>query len=183
LPADRVHLHYIPVTSVPRTLIDLSNVLSAQQLAAAIREAEYRNLLNLSALTRAIDQSGPKPGVRNLQHALELRGLGSAGTRSNLEDRMLDLISTAGLPSPRVNVPIKSGGKRIEVDLVWSEAHLCVEVDGPGHQRPAARLEDAYRDKSLTSAGFTVIRFTKVDITLHPDRVLHILRTHLAANS
>ena len=37
---------------------------------------------------------------------------------------------------------------------------LVVEVDGPGHERPAAKLDDARKDRKLRAAGYTVLRFT-----------------------
>jgi very-short-patch-repair endonuclease len=46
----------------------------------------------------------------------------------------------------------------IEVDLHWPELKLCLEVDGPGHDRPRTQREDAERDQMLRAAGYEVMR-------------------------
>ena len=62
----------------------------------------------------------------------------------------------------------------IEVDFRWGR--LCVEVDGPNHQRPATRAEDHAKQAFLESQGFTVVRFTDVQVDFEPDAVLRGLR-------
>jgi very-short-patch-repair endonuclease len=58
-----------------------------------------------------------------------------------------------------------------EVDFQWPEQRLVVEVDGPGHQRPRAKRDDARRDKRLRAAGITVLRFTDDDVYERPEYV------------
>jgi very-short-patch-repair endonuclease len=48
--------------------------------------------------------------------------------------------------------------RTIEVDFHWPESGTIVEVDGPGHDRPPTRAEDARRDAALGAAGFEVRR-------------------------
>ena len=59
-PEEITTRHGIPVTTVARTLVDLTEQLSTDRLLRALREAEFKNLLNLapsmppsSALTAA----------------------------------------------------------------------------------------------------------------------------------
>ena len=59
-----------------------------------------------------------------------------------------------------------------EVDCHWPRSMLVVEVDGPGHSRPATRRDDARRDRKLRAAGYTVLRFTDVEIEQRPEDVL-----------
>ena len=93
----------IPVTTVPRTLVDLSDVLTAHQLANVIHEAAFRHLFDESAVRAAIDRANGRHNLHVLTKALELNAAGSAGTRSELEDRFLALTSRSGLPEPLVN--------------------------------------------------------------------------------
>ena len=48
-----------------------------------------------------------------------------------------------------------------EVDFLWPESMLVVEIDGGGHDRPPARRKDDLEDRVLRGAGYTVLRFTE----------------------
>jgi hypothetical protein len=47
----------IPVTTVARTLIDLTDVLPSDRVLRAIREAEYLKLLDLPTLNAAVQRA------------------------------------------------------------------------------------------------------------------------------
>jgi Transcriptional regulator, AbiEi antitoxin len=150
----------VPVTTVARTLVDLTDVLTAAQLANVIHEAAFRHRFSLSATRAAMTRANGRPHLSVLERALELNALGSAGTKSDPEDRALALAREAGLPEPLPNVKVPAGGRHIEVDLYWPELALCAEVDGPGHERPRTRREDQSRDRALRAAGLEVVRFS-----------------------
>jgi hypothetical protein len=122
----------IPITTVPRTLVDLSDVLTAHQVANVIHEAAFRKLFDERAVRAAIQRANGRHNLHVLEKALALNAAGSAGTRSELEDRFLALTSKSGLPEPLVNTKVQD----IEVDFHWPDMKLIVEVDGPGHTRP-----------------------------------------------
>jgi hypothetical protein len=144
----------IPVTTVPRTLVDLSSVLTAPQLANVIHEAAFRNRFDLEATRNATQRATGRHTLDVLVTAVEAHLSGSAGTRSALEDRFLAQIQANGLPEPLVNTKLND----IEVDFRWPDENLCVEIDGPGHQRPRSQAEDRARDAALRAAGHEVIR-------------------------
>jgi very-short-patch-repair endonuclease len=145
-PRDVTRYRDIPTTTVPRTLVDLAATLTAHQLANVIHEAAFRNRFDERATRRAMERAGGRD-LRNLHAALQAHASGSAGTRSDLEDQFLAQTTT----QPRVNT-------KIEVDFYWPEQHLAVEIDGPGHDRPRTKAEDARRDAALRSAGIEVVR-------------------------
>jgi hypothetical protein len=153
-PRDVTKDRGIPVTTVPRTLVDLTDVLTAHQLANVIHEAAYRNRFSEPATRAAMERAHGRRNMSVLEKALDLHAHGSAGTKSGLEDRKLAEIEAAGLPEPLVNVEVEG----IEVDLHWPELKLCLEVDGPGHDRPRTQREDAERDQMLRAAGYEVMR-------------------------
>ena len=146
----------IPVTTVPRTLVDLTDVLTAHQLANVIHEAAFRNLFDERAVRAAIHRANGRHNLHVLTKALELNAAGSAGTRSELEDRFLALTSRSDLPKPPVNTRVDD----FEVDFHWPQLNLIVEVDGPAHTRPRTRRDDQRRDARLRAAGHTVLRLT-----------------------
>jgi predicted transcriptional regulator of viral defense system len=85
----------IPVTKPARTLVDLADLLPRRALERAIDEAEYLRL----------DYAGlaPRPGRRGsgkLIAVLAEHRAGGTRTRSELEERFLDLSERHGVPRP-----------------------------------------------------------------------------------
>jgi hypothetical protein len=149
-PRDVTTHRGIPVTTVPRTLIDLTDSLTAHQLANVIHEAAFRKRFDASATRAAMARANGRHNLHVLDAALNAHAAGSAGTRSDLEDVFLALTRSAGLPDPLVNVGVQARGRRIEVDFHWPELKLCVEVDGPatpgsghGERTPSATVSSS----------------------------------------
>jgi predicted transcriptional regulator of viral defense system len=137
----------IPITTPARTLVDLAQTLTEYQLANVIHEAAFRNRFDEAATRQAMARTRGRD-LATLHAALQAHAAGSAGTRSALEDEFL--ANWQG-PKPLVNT-------KIEVDLLWPAENLVVEIDGPGHDRPRTRNQDAQRDAALREAGMTVLR-------------------------
>jgi very-short-patch-repair endonuclease len=97
-----------------------------------------------------------RPVPRSLQ-ALLARYAAPPFTRSELERRFLALCDIHQLQRPTGNIIIKGE----EVDFVWRDQRLIVEVDGYRYHRSPSKFEDdRARDVMLTVAGWTVLRFT-----------------------
>jgi predicted transcriptional regulator of viral defense system len=150
-PGDVTRYRGIPITTVPRTLVDLATTLTAHQLANVIHEAAFRNRFSAESTREAIKRARGRD-LTNLHAALHAHASGSAGTRSDLEDRFLAEIAERA--EPRVNTRVEG----IEVDFYWPDQSLVVEIDGPGHERPRTKAEDAQRDDALRRAGIEVVR-------------------------
>lgn len=148
-PRDVTSWRGIRVTTVARMLVDLTDVLTAHQLAYVIHEAEFRRIFDERATRAAMARARGRHNLGRLLRALELRAHGSAGTRSAKEDAFLEGQDV----EPMVNT-------KIEVDFHWPEERRIVEVDGSGHTRRATRREDALRDAALVAGGWKVTRVT-----------------------
>ena len=143
----------IPVTTPSRTLADLRRTLPPKRFAAALREAEFLGL----PLEPDLDPDG---------------------TRSEMEALFLGLCRRHRLPKPEVNVRI--GGH--DVDFLWPDRRLAVEVDGwHSHRTRSAFEEDRARDLKLKLLGFEVVRFTWRQLTEIPADVASALRRLLGA--
>jgi hypothetical protein len=176
-PADVTRRRGIPVTTVARTLVDLTDVYRAEELAHVIHEAAYRNLFDEWAVRESLTRANGRRNLDVLHDALGLHASGSAGLRSLLERAFLGLAETAGIAEPpRINEHVQG----FEVDFHWPALRLCVEIDGPGHERPAAKRRDALRDRVLEAAGWTVLRFSEEDVEQRPEAVLRALRATCA---
>ena len=169
----------IPVTTVARTLFDLSSILPADRVAQLLREVDRLGRLNAPALHSVLERgSGRGAGRRALQAALaEHERLATSLTLSELEDRFLALLDAENLPRPLTNHRIAG----MKVDAAWPRERLVVELDGWAfHHDRGAFQSDRARDVALVRAGWTVARFTHADVVGRPAHVADSLRELLA---
>jgi len=143
----------IPVTTPARTQLDLAGVLQKHQLQQAINEAERQRLEGPREQAR---RHPTKKGTANLRTLAP-----PTHTRRDLEARFATFLNDRRLPTPQTNVLIEG----IEVDCVWPERKLIVELDSFEYHRTRATFErDRQRDRRLAAAGWTVIRVTWRDL-------------------
>lgn len=170
LPADEVTVtNGIPVTTVPRTIFDLAADTSARRVERTINEAEVLQLWDELSLDELLLRYPRRTGSRTVRAALDGRRAGATITRSELEERFLALIDGAGLPRPEVNAFVDG----FEVDFLWRDARLIVELDGRAFHHTAQAFErDRERDRILQAAGWRVIRLTWRQLEATPHRVV-----------
>jgi very-short-patch-repair endonuclease/predicted transcriptional regulator of viral defense system len=155
-------LRGIPVTTVPRTLLDLASVLKRGQVERAVNEAETRRLLDFATLERLLARHAGRRGVPALRGILDSRRLGAMVVRSELEERFAGVLDDRALSRPEFNAQVRvADGRWIECDCVWRAQRLIVELDGHAfHSTPGAFERDRERDRFLHAAGWRVIRVT-----------------------
>jgi very-short-patch-repair endonuclease len=154
---DRTTIDGIPVTSLTRTALDLAELLPPQRLRSTLEAAQRRDLLDMRSLDALIVRSRGHRGVKPLKAALAQLHDEAPWTQSELERRFLELIRSAGLGEPSVNVVV--AGEL--VDFHWPQSRLVVEVDGyANHNGHRSFEEDRRRDTQLQLAGERVIRVT-----------------------
>jgi very-short-patch-repair endonuclease len=172
-PQDLRHLRGLPVTTPGRTLIDLADVASPRELERATHEALTRRLLNARRLRTELDQYRGRRGIGRLKKLLD-DGDPTTITRSEAEERFLTLVRAAGLPAPEINVRIHGH----EVDFLWRDQGLVVEVDGfRFHSTRDAFERDRQRDAELQGAGLRVLRVTWRQLVDLPYATLtHVVR-------
>jgi hypothetical protein len=183
LPADEIGKHDgIPVTSVPRTLLDLATVLTPRRLERALNEAEVLRRWDRLSLDDLLTRYPRRSGTGNVRAALRGRQAGATLTRSELEEQFIDLLDEAGLPRPEVNVTLDLPGRRPEVDCLWRRQRLVAELDSRTfHQTAAAFEEDRRRDRALTTAGWRVVRITSRQLVKGREALVADLRGLLVA--
>jgi very-short-patch-repair endonuclease len=168
LPPDEVTtVEGIPVTTVPRTLLDLAAVVSQRELARAVNEAEIRQLEDQLSLADLVERHPHRAGIAAVRAVLETLRAGTTVTRSELEARFREFVRANGLPPPALNAPVLG----LECDCLWRAERLVVELDGRAvHGTTLAFERDRERDRMLQAAGWRVIRVTWNQ--LHQDAAL-----------
>jgi hypothetical protein len=161
----------IPVPTIPRLLVDLTDVLIAHELTNVIHEAAFRGRFSLTATHDAMQRANGRHNLAVLERAIAMHLGGSAGLKSGNERALLSLLED--LPEPLVNTRLHG----FEVDFHWPGLKLAVEVDGPGHARPRTKRDDAKRDATLEAAGYTTLRFTDDDLDHRPAWVATAIRS------
>jgi hypothetical protein len=146
----------IPVTSAPRTALDLCSQLPDRPARRAVRKAISLGLLSVRQLLQIVDSQARRPGARRLRQII---ASGAVPTRTELEDVVLDVILAAGLGRPDVNVPMVVDGRRVIPDFRWPDRRLIVEADSrTWHDNKLAREDDAERQAVLEAHGEHVVR-------------------------
>lgn len=171
----------IPVTTVERTLLDLSAVVSERQLRRLVKRAEFERLTDLAALAEILERYPRRRGRRTLARIVGGRASGAGRTNSELEDRFLEFCARRGLPLPQTNVPVRLRGNRFEVDCLWRDARLVAELDSRrAHDTHSAFEDDRARDRVLLSEGWAVMRLTWAQLHGEPDTLEREIRDTLA---
>jgi predicted transcriptional regulator of viral defense system len=181
-PADRTTLDAIPCTSLARTLLDLAEVVGARGLERAIERAEILRLLDMRPIDDVLRRAGGRRGAGALRAVLAEIEPGSTLTRSELEERFLQICRDAALPAPEIGAWISHpGGGGAEADFAWRDQRLIVDVDGRDvHTTRRAFEHDRRRDQRLMLAGWRVVRFTWRQVVHEPAAVAETVRALLA---
>jgi very-short-patch-repair endonuclease len=92
-----------------------------------------------------------------LDDRVETRGI----TRSRLEERFVAILARSDLPRPHLNAGLAVRDRFFEVDCLWREQRVIVELDGMRtHGTDLAFEKDRERDRLLIADGWRVTRIT-----------------------
>jgi Transcriptional regulator, AbiEi antitoxin len=159
----------IPITTVPRTLVDLSSSLSLDDLARACHEAGVLHHTTPRQVEAVLAKHPSSPGAQKLTKVMD----GDVHvTLSGLERKFLKRLTEAGLPLPETNKP--ASGQR--VDCRWPEHRLTVELDSYRYHRSRHAWElDRRREREARARGDEFRRYTHEDVFQAPEQMLREL--------
>jgi hypothetical protein len=182
-PAHVLDIDGITVTTPERTIVDLAAVLREGHLARILDHGLAAGTVDiriLHSLFATLGRRG-KPGTAVLRRLLEVRGEGYIAPESELERRLLLIIDRAELPPPvrQYQAPwLRSLNGR--VDLAYPDHRIIVEGDSRRWHISSEAFEiDRLRDNAAQLAGWRVLRFTWLEITENPERVVSTIRRAL----
>jgi restriction endonuclease-like protein/putative AbiEi antitoxin of type IV toxin-antitoxin system len=161
----------IPVTTIERTLLDLSAALPRSGVERAIERADALRLVDHAIVGALLERYRGRPGTSLLSELRE-RGVEPVLTRSELEERFMTFLDAHPMPRPEVNTVVEG----FEVDFVWREQRVIVELDSrTWHHTRAAFERDRERDRILQAHGRRVVRITWRQLHDDPQRIAHDL--------
>ncbi len=162
----------VPVTRPERAVFDAMR--RAPDDRAAVRHVDMACAAELVSLRRVGQYAVSRAGWVGMPRVNVGLDLGSEHSRSPLEtDGRMVWELDAGLPRPRVNVPVFSRqGKLLGIaDLLDEQAGLVVELDGADHAGARRRSKDAGRESRLRNHRLEVERVTGYDLHHRSDLV------------
>lgn len=167
--ADIIDHRDIRVTAIPLTTIE------AAVHDAAIMDTALRNRVGLADLQRAHLRNRNRAGAKA---AGRLLAAATGGARSEAERLALHLLRSAGITGWHANFAF---GPYI-IDIAFPEQRVAVEIDGWAfHTDHRTFQSDRVRQNRLTLHGWQVLRFTWLDLTKQPERVLAQIQAAILA--
>jgi len=161
-PEDRAVCRGIPVTSVPRTVLDVAGILNPYLLERVVDGFLDRRLATVPELIGCVGRLGGhgRAGSGELVRILNER-IGMERADSTLERRILRAIRRHGLPEPVPQFQVVVNGRLFILDYAYPEYLVGVEGDGFGaHGSHGAFHRDKERDNTLGNAGWLMRHFT-----------------------
>lgn len=182
LTSDQVAtLHAVPVTTPARTIFDLAAREHPKRVERALDFALSHRLTNHAELHHLLGVLAcrGRSGITTMRQLLVDRPADERQPDSNLERRFRQIAREAGFPVLEAQVDIADEtGWLARVDFYYAPLLLVIEIDSVIHH---SALMDRRRDDATTArlraAGYTVRRFTEVEIFFEPDRVIAALRS------
>jgi very-short-patch-repair endonuclease len=178
LPRDEVRrVRGIPVTSVPRTMLDLAATRTEREVERAWNEMEVRELTDRLSVPQLLDRHPRHRGATLLRRLADRKALPVGITRNDFEEAFLALVDRHGLPRPRMNAHLQMRGRFYEIDCFWEEQRVAIELDGAAaHKTTKAFDDDRERDRILAAEGLTTSRITWHHLHDTPLEVVRDLR-------
>jgi hypothetical protein len=183
LPADEItRSDGVPVTTAPRTIFDMAADFQVDAVEHALRESERLRLYDRLSLEHLLERYPRHRGNKTIRECLLRRRELPAGiSREALEACFLAFLDRFGLPRPRLNAWIALGPHRYQVDCLWPEQRVIVELDGyETHGTWSAFQSDRDRDRRLLAAGYRGPRVTWHQLQAIPEEIAIDLRSLLA---
>jgi hypothetical protein len=175
-PEDREEREGLPVTSLPRSLMDLAIRSQPQQLDRLLERVEELGLFDLYALQDVLDRAGGHRGRGRLRRALALYQPDPTFTRSRFEKDFRRWVRRAGIPAPSMNF----NAHGYELDAYWPDLCFAVELDlFETHGTRAAFERDHLRQEELKLRGIEMVRITRPRFQRDPGAVMRNLGAFL----
>jgi hypothetical protein len=178
--SDIVRMDSIPITSAPRTVVDLGASVPmgmvARCLDTGLRKGLFA-LLDVDLFVMRVAKSG-RTGVGVIRPLLDERRLWQGITDSDLEDMFRRIVEPAPVTMPDAqHVVYELDGTFVgRFDFAYPETYSLFELDSEGwHMDPVSFQRDREKQNRAHALGWTVYRFTYRQLRDDPSSVIRIL--------
>lgn len=175
-PVDVHQVGHFRITAIPRTFVDLADVLPWPTYRAL---ADAQRQLHLDKIRQAQQRTPKRPGAPLVTRLIEAD---DAHTKSVFERRFLRFLDTHQLPRPD-GLNVRVAGHT--ADCHYARPRLVIELDGRAfHARRDQMRADRHRDADYQLSGHRILRLVWDD--LHPNeapRTATTLRRMLATST
>jgi very-short-patch-repair endonuclease len=184
-PHHRTTVDGIPTATPARALFDLAADISPLRLARSVDTVLAARGTTVADLVAIVDEMGEhgRAGTVAMREVLRTRSVEYVAPATVLESTFLALVRERGIAEPARQVDL--GGRLAwigRVDFLWRAERVVVETDGREfHHSVSDRDADERRDRAMEAAGWTVLRFSWIDVTRRPTSVMRTLRAALVA--
>lgn len=169
---DVVEVNGLRVTSLPLTVVEAA---AQRGGGAKLMDNALQRCVDLDSLWRTHLRNKGRTGAPRSRRLLQAA---SDGARSEAERLLHKLLREAGITGWKANHPV--GGYR--VDVGFPQQKVAIEVDGFAYHSGADAFQiDRLRQNDITLARWQVLRFTWLDLTEYPERVVRLIRAAISA--
>jgi very-short-patch-repair endonuclease len=170
-PADVVERKGLRVTALPLTVVEAA---ARRGGGAKLMDSALQRHVDLAQLWRAHLRNKGRYGSPAARRLLQAA---SNGARSEAERLLVKLLRDNGITGWKTNYPVG----RYKVDVGFPKAKVAIEVDGWAfHSSQEDFQVDRERQNYISLLGWKVLRFTWLDLTEYPQRVLAEIRFAIA---
>lgn len=174
-PDQLVVVDGLVVTGPTRTLVDLGQVVPWWVVDRALEHFLATKAVTVPQVRAALAHHSRhgRDGCGALRRVLEARGLGDVSPEGVTEELLARVVRDAGLPLPVHQHEVVLAGTRRRIDFAYPELRIAIEVDGyEFHAAPSQFELDRARGNDLVLAGWTVLRFTFLQLVHRPGWVV-----------
>jgi very-short-patch-repair endonuclease len=171
-PEDVVERNGLQVTALALTIVEAA---VRRRGGAQLMDSALQRHIELRELWRAHLRNKGRHGSPAARRLLQAA---SDGARSEAERLLVKLLRQAGITGWKTNYPV--GGYK--VDVGFPKQKVAIETDGFAFHSDATDFQiDRERQNNIALLGWQVLRFTWLDLTEYPQRVLSIIRAAISA--
>ncbi|RAU97086.1 hypothetical protein DQP58_08860 [Mycobacterium colombiense] len=167
----------VPVTTPARTAVDLGCWYPLDEAVPLIDDLLRTTDCKIAEIQLLAERY---PGRRGIQLARNAIGLADAGAQSPRETWVRLLLTRAGLPRARTQIPVSDefGDVTYYLDMGWEDLKVAVEYDGEQHRQNRRQYTwDVRRRETLERLGWIVVRVVAGD---RPAEIISRVRGALA---
>jgi very-short-patch-repair endonuclease len=169
-PRDIVERKGLRVTALPLTVVEAA---VRRRRGAEMMDRALQGDLELEQLWHAHLRNKGRHGSPAARRLLQAA---SDGARSEAERLLVRLLRAAKLTGWKANYPVCG----YLVDIAFLTQRVAIEVDGWAfHSDQAAFQRDRNRQNAVSLNGWQVLKFTWLDLTEYPQRVIAEIATAL----